>query len=151
MSVSGQAVKMKCDMTEEEYQKFIDQSNTTMPIDPANFAELTVEEKDGKQYIACGAITEDGLKELNEIMEDSLLALDQEAEFKDITYGMTLNDGKYESIDMNCTYSVKVDGQTYTITMKTVMTFSYDNVAKITAPQNTDSYQSVSYGDLIGG
>ena len=51
---------------------------------------------------------------------------------------------------MSTTYTMKIEGQTYTVSMKMVMTFSYENVAKITAPQNTDDYQSVSYGDLMG-
>ena len=150
MAVAGQTVKMKCNMTEEEYKKFIDQSNVSMPVDPANFAELTIEEKDGKKYIACGAITDAGLAELNDMMKESLSSVSEEISFKDISYGITLNDGKYDSVDMSTTYTMKIEGQTYTVSVKMVMTFSYENVAKITAPQNTDDYQSVSYGDLMG-
>lgn len=150
MSMMGQSIKMKAEMNEEQYKEFLADSNTEMAVNPEDFGELTVESKDGKKYIACTKISEEGLNALNDIMKDSLDAIEGEASVSDITYGVTLNDGKYESIDMTCVYSVTVLGETYSVTFKLGAEFSYDNVAKITAPADTDTYQDVGFDDIMG-
>ena len=149
MTVMGQNIKMKATMNEEQYQDFMDENNTDMMLNPADFGELTVENKDGKKYIACGKISDEGLKELNDMLEDALESLDGTATVSDVTYGVTLNDGKYESMDMSCVYAVTVSGETINVTFKLRAEFSYDNVAKVTAPADADTYQEANYDDLM--
>lgn len=150
MSMIGQSIKMKAEMNEEQYKEFLADSNTEMAVNPEDFSELTVESKDGKKYIACAKISEEGLKELNDIMKDTIDAIGGEASVSDISYGVTLNDGKYESMDMTCVYSVTVLGETYNVTFKLGAEFSYDNVAEITAPADADTYQDMSFDDIMG-
>lgn len=145
----GQNVKMKATLTEEQYQEFMAQNNTEMMIMPEDFALLTVETKDGKQYISCSEISEEGLKELNDMIADSLGDLDGETAVSDIAYSVTLNDGKYESVDMTCVYSITAAGETFNVTFNMGAVYSYDNVAEITAPADADQYEEVDFGDLM--
>ena len=148
IQVMGQNVRMKATMNEEQYKEFMEDNNAQMTVNPEDFGELTVETKDGKKYIACGKISEEGLKELNGVIEDSIKALNAKATVSDVTYGVTLNGGKYESMDMTCVYSVTVGNETCTVTFKLGAEYTYDNVEKITAPADADKYQSVDYGEL---
>ena len=150
MEVMNQNVKMKATMDEEQYQKFMAENNSSMAVNYGDFGVLTVEKKDGKKYISCSEINEEGLKELNDMMKDSLKSLGGEATVSDVSYVVTLKDGKYESVDMTCTYSVTIYGQTVNITFTLGTEFSYDNIEKITAPADADTYQETSFDDLIG-
>ena len=151
VQVMGQSVKMKAVMNDEQYKEFMEENNTSMVVDPEDFAKLTVEKKDGKKYIACAEITEEGLKELNEMMEKAVKSMDGKVTVDDISYGLTLSGGKYEKMDLSCTYSVTVGDKTSTVTFKVSAEFSYENVAKITAPADADKYTSMDFEDLMGG
>ena len=149
IQVMGQNVKMKATMNEEQYEEFMAESNTEMMVDPEDFGEMTVEKKDGKKYIACAKISDEALEELNEMMEDALKAVGGKATVSEVSYGVTLNDGKYEAMDMTCVYTVTVGGETCTVTFQLSAQFAYDNVEKITAPADADSYLEVNFGDLM--
>ena len=146
----GQSIKMKATMNESQYNEFIEENGAEPMFKPEDFGKLTVESKDGKKYIACLEIDDEALSELNDIMADSMEAFDAKTSVSDVTYGVTLNDGKYESMDLTCVYSVTVDGETVNVTLNLGVEFSYDNVGKITAPSDADAYESMNFGDLMG-
>lgn len=150
MSMMGQNMKMKCTLTDEQYEQFKVDNNTEMPVDPTDFVKVSVENKDGKKYIACGEVTEEGLKAINDMLKSAFEAVKGEAEAKNVTCGITLNDGKYESMNMTCEYAVTVAGETYNLTFTLDAEFKYGDFAKITTPADASSYQEVSYSDLVG-
>ena len=96
-------------------------------------------------------ITEDGIKVLNDMIKDATTALGGEVEVTDVTYGITLKDGKYESMTMTCQYTVTVAGETSNINFTVGVDFTYGDFAKVEVPSDASSYQEVSYSDLIGG
>ena len=152
MELMGQNIKMKATMDEEQYQEFMAENNTQMMIKPEDFGELTVETKDGKKYIVCDGISEEALKALNGMVAENLVGegIDGEATFVDVTYCVTLNNGKYESMDMICVYSLTVAGVSCNVTFNLSAAYSYDNIAEITAPADADEYEELSFGDLMG-
>ena len=149
VNVLGQSVKMKATMTDEEYKEFAEENNTEMAVKPEDFGKLTVETKDGKKYITCSEISEEGLEELNDVMKKTLETVNGKAEVSNVAYTIILNKGKYEAMDMTCSYSVTVGGETFKVTMKMNAEYSYDNVAEITAPQDAGKYQEVKFSDLM--
>ena len=68
----GESVKMKATMNDEQYQSFIEDNNAQMLLMPDYFSEMTVESKDGKKYITCTGLSEDGFKELNDVVSEQL-------------------------------------------------------------------------------
>ncbi len=149
-SAAGQEVKMKCTLNDEQLKDFVADNTAEMPVDYVNFGSLTMEEKDGKQLITCADITTEGLTALNDLMAESFKALGAEAAVGDLSYIITLSDGKYESMAMVCTYSVTIEGETFTTTMSMNARFDYKDIAPITAPADADDYQSVDYSDITG-
>ncbi|MBR4292449.1 MAG: hypothetical protein IKT54_02430 [Clostridia bacterium] len=146
----GASVKMKSTMTEEQYQEFMEDSNAQMLLLPDYFSEMTVESKDGKKYITCTGLSEDGFKELNDVVAEQLESIGASAEVSEISYTLTLNKGKYESIELHCVYTVDMDGETTTFTMDMSAEYSYDNIAPITVPENADEYEEVDAGEILG-
>ncbi|MBE6639325.1 MAG: hypothetical protein E7616_07755 [Ruminococcaceae bacterium] len=146
----SQTVKMKADMNDEQYQEFMEKNNAEMMLSPKDFGELTVETKDGKEYIACDKVSEEGLEELNDMIAEILKSLDGEATVSDVAYGVTLNDGKYESMEMTCVYSVTVGGETCNVTYHLSAEFTYGNIPKVYTPEDASSYQEISFDELMG-
>lgn len=150
IKVLGQSVKMKATLDEEQYNEFMSENNAELMFDPEDFGTLTVETKDDKKYVAFGEINREGLDQLNDMVKDSLESIGGTATVSSVTYGIVLNDGKYESAEMVCVYSVTVANETCNLTLRLDVDFSYDNVASITAPSNPGSYEEVDYDELVG-
>ena len=150
MDFLGQSMKMKTTMTEEQYKDLMEDSNTEMPINATNFETLTLETVDGKQVITCTGITAEGIEALNEIMNESVSDMGAEAAIGDISFVITIADGKYETFDLKVTYAVTVEGETITSTLAMKATYGYQDVKPITAPADADTYEEVDYEDIMG-
>ena len=150
MSLFGQSMKMKATMSEENYKEFLDENGTEMPVDSAQFETLTLDTVDGKQVITCTGITAEGLDELNKLLGDSLTAMGAEAAVGDLSYVLTIADGKYESMALTVSYSVTVDGETYTVSLTANAKYTYTEVEPITVPADADKYTEVKFDEILG-
>lgn len=151
IQATGLSEKMKATLSDEQYKEFMGEQAVDMPVDYSQFAELKAEKKGDKTVISCDGITEEGKKALNDEMAASLAGMGGSAEIGDFSYTITLKDGKYEAMDLSCTYTVSVSGESLSVTMTMGAAIGYDNVPAITAPADADSYTEVNYGDLMGG
>ena len=150
MSLFGQSMKMKATMSEENYKEFLEENGTEMPVDSTQFETLTLDVVDGKQVITCTGITTEGLDNLNKVLGDSLTSIGAEAAVGDLSYVLTIADGKYESMVLTVSYSVTVDGETYTVSMTANAKYTYTEVKPITAPADADKYTEVSFDEILG-
>ena len=149
-SMMGQTAKMKASLSEEEYVDFKSNNNAEMMIKPEDFESFSIEKKDGKTYITCTDISENGLKELNDILEDSIKSLGGEATVSGIDYQIVLKNDKYEEMNMSCEYTVSVNSVEYTVSFNLSSKFSYDNVPSINIPSDASTYTETDAEDLIG-
>ena len=150
MSMFGESVKMKATLTEEQYEEFKKTNSTEMPVDSASFETLTMETVDGKKVITCSGISTEGLTAMNDLMSDALTSAGAEAAVGDLSFTVTIDDGKYESMALSATYSVTIAGQTYSVGMTMNAKYTYENVQPITAPADAANYTEVSFDDLMG-
>ncbi len=150
MAVAGQTMKMKATMNEEDYAEFLKKNSAEMPVDPSQFETLTLETKDGKQVVTCTGITEEGRKALNEIMGETVGSIDASATLGDLSYTLTISDGKYESMALTVSYSVTVAGKTVNVSMAMTAKYTYGEIAPITAPADADKYTEADLDDLLG-
>ena len=149
-TVMNQSVKLKTTLTEENYEEFIKDNNTELPVTTENFETLSMEVKDGKQIVTCSGITTEGLTAMNDHRADTFKALGAEAAAGDLTLVATISDGLYESLTLNATYSVTVEGETHTLSLTMNAEYSYEDVQPITAPADADSYKEVSFDEIPG-
>lgn len=150
MTMFGEAVKMKATLSEEQYKEFMEDSNSEMPIDAASFETLTMETVDGKQVITCTGISTEGLTAMNDLLSESLAAAGADASVGDLSFVITIADGKYESMALTAAYSVTVEGQTYTVSMTMNAKYTYEEVQPITAPADAADYTEVNFDELMG-
>ena len=150
MSLFGQTAKMKANLTDEQYKELTEEDGLQMPVDSANFETLTLETVDGKQVITCTGITTEGTEALNKMMNESVGEMGAEAAISDLSFKITIADGKYESMALSVTYTVTVEGTTVSTTMTMNAKYAYDDVKPITAPADAASYEEMDFGELIG-
>ena len=151
MYMMGQSMLFKCNMNDSQFKQFNESSNTQMPIGVDGFTKYTMEEKDGKQIISSGELTNKGLEEMNKMAADAVASMGAEASFSEIKYNVVLSDGKYESVSVDAKYSITMAGQTYDISMSIGAEYSYGDFASVVKPENADAYTEMDYEDLIGG
>ncbi len=144
------STKMKATLNDEQLKEFASENGAEMPVDYFQFEKLEMEKKDGKQVITCSGITTEGLTALNEQMGEAVKAMGAEAAAGDLSYVITLADGKYETVALTCSYSITVEGKTYTVSMTMNAKYEYKDVAKVTAPSDADTYIEVGYDDIAG-
>ncbi len=144
------STKMKATLNDEQLKEFIRENTAEMPVDYFQFEELKQEKKDGKEIITCSGITTEGLTALNKEMSDALVNMGADAAVGDISFVITLADGKYESVALTCSYTVTIQGKAYTVSMTMNAKYEYQDVAAITAPADADSYTEVNYSDIMG-
>lgn len=149
MDFMGESIKQKATLTDEQYEEFNKDSGTQMPINSANFETLTLETVDGKHVITCTGITAEGTEELNKMLADSLDDT-AKASLDNLSFKITIADGKYESIALSVDCAVTVAGETVTTTLAMTAKYAYDNVKPVTAPADADSYEEADYDDLMG-
>ncbi len=146
----GTEQRKKATLSEEEILQFKADNSASMPVDYFKFEEVETETKDGKKIITLSNITTDGLEDLKEAVAAAFEGTDVSMTVDDISYIITLKDGKYEQMDLACTYTVSASGESITIRMTATMKYSYEDIAKITAPTDAADYTSVSYSEIIG-
>ncbi len=149
-SLYGQSMKMKATLSEEEYKKFVEENSSEMPVSPDNFATLEMETVDGKQIITCSGITDDGITELNKVLTDSLTEMGADAAVGDISFVLTISDGKYESMALTASYSVTVAGETFAVSMTMNAKYTYGEVLAIVAPADADKYTEYKFDEILG-
>ncbi len=151
IQAAGLTQKLKANLSDEQLKEFWNDQSLEMPVDYSQFAEFKSEKKGDKTVISCTGITDEGKKALNDEMASALEGLGGSAEMDDLSYTITIDDGKYESMALSCTYTVEVAGQSTTVTMNMRADISYDNVPAITVPADADSYTSVNFDDIMNG
>lgn len=150
LSMFGETAKMKTTLTDEQYKEITEEDGVQMPVDSANFETLTLETVDGKHVITCTGITTEGTEALNKMMNESIGEMGAEAAISDLSFKITIADGKYESMALSVTYTVTVEGTSVSTTMTMNAKYAYDDVKPITAPADADSYEEMDYDDIIG-
>ena len=84
-------------------------------------------------------------------MEDMLAEFDAEVSASNTVLSVVIKDGKYSSATLSCDYAVTIDGERMEIQMESRMDYVYDGIKKIVAPADADSYDEVTYEDIMEG
>lgn len=149
LSMFGETAKMKATLTDEQYKEITEEDGLQMPVDSTNFETLTLETVDGKHVITCTGITTEGTEELNKMLADSLDDT-AKASLDNLSFKITIADGKYESIALSVDCAVTVEGTTVSTTLSMTAKYAYDDVKPVTAPADADSYEEMDYDEIIG-
>ena len=76
--------------------------------------------------------------------------INDEMDLADLSFVLTIANGKYESMALTVTYTTVLADQPTTVTTSMTATFTYDGVAPLTAPADADTYTEINIEDLLG-
>ena len=150
VSLNGETTNMKAALTDEQNKSLVGENSAELVVGAKDFGELTLEKKAGEKHVICSQISEQGIEKLDAMMEYATLGFDAEISFSDVDCYMIIRDGKYDYMEVECVYSVIIDGESYTVTMSMSAALYYDNIDPITVPANADEYETVDYEDIMG-
>ncbi len=150
ITAEGESTKMKCTLTDAQLEEFTGSYGADMPVDYQAFTNLQMEEVNGKQVITCNGLSEAGKAAMNALMSESLTGTGAQVSMDELSYSITLNEEKYEYMNLSCTYNMTIEGQSYAITMHMGAAYTYDNITAPTVPADADQYLEMNYSDILG-
>ncbi len=145
----GLNTKQKTTLDTTQMKSFLDNQTAAMPVSYLNFENLNLSSKDGVHTINCTGISTDATEELGKELSDVLSELGIESTIGDVNFSVSLKDGKYHSMELQCSYSFTVDEKPQTITMTMNAQYEYANITAVTAPADADAYQSVNFAEIL--
>ena len=149
MDMMGETMKMKSELSNKQYKEFLEDSGTSMPVKYSDFEEMTLEEKGKKITITCDKISDDALDEIKKLLDDAISELDDvDVDVSDISFKIVLEDKKYDSIELSCTYAMEIEDEEIEVEMSFEATYEYDDVEEITKPSGASKYEEVDFDDL---
>ena len=145
MSSELMPIKAKINVTDAQREEIWNEYNQYSALKPSDFGEFKVEEKGGKFVISSSEIS---TETLNKIAEENGGG-EIQISISDAAFKATVADGKYESSWYKVTMDYpEEEGLNYSITMEVSMSYQYDGLSAITAPDGADAYMEVDY-DMI--
>lgn len=144
----------KCTLTSADQAAFYDEYGSPAYISYNDFKEFSLKNEDQYQIITCTGLKEQGREDFEKLIKASLKDLEADFEMKDVSFTVTLENGKNKVVFSSFDYDMIMNGKTYGMTINIRMEYFYDNASGVTAPKDAASYQDATYDDLtksIGG
>ena len=146
----GQDVKVKSTVSDEYYTELRSKGGISMPVSVSHFENMSMETRNGKKVITCSGISDEGRNLVDKSLLDTVGEINDEMDLVDLSFVLTIANGKYESMALNVTYNTVLADQSTTVTTSMTATFTYDGVAHLTAPADAADYTEIDIEDLLG-
>ena len=152
LEISGMDAKFKVSLTDEQFEKFMEENNATMPVDYKYYDKYEMEKDGDKKIITCTELNKDGKDMLKERVSAMLNAMgnDSDVDYDEIDFELVIKDGKYDSQEMAMDYTISVEGLTAKITATMKSSYDYGDEYKVEVPEDADSYTEMKYEDIFG-
>ena len=145
----SQAMKYKAAVTKEQAAELLGTSNAASGISPLNFTSITLDEADGDKIITCTNPNDTVMSEINDLL-GSYLGEDAAAEIKNVKFVHKLDDGRYDESRLSFDVVLEIMGEEYTMSAALEIDFDFEKDVKVSAPNDADKYEEISYDDLLG-
>ena len=145
-----QEIKVKAPVSDEYYTELRSKGGISMPVNVSHFESMTMETSNGKKIISCSGISAEGRTLLDQSLLDTVGEINDEMDLADLSFVLTIANGKYESMALTVSYTTVLADQPTTVTTSMTATFTYDGVAPLTAPADADTYTEINIEDLLG-
>ena len=140
----------KADMPAENRDALISKIGTGANITLSDFEvqEMTTS-GDSNEY-ACSEITDEARESLQAVFASRFAGLDAVVQLNEAEYILETYKGRTSSSILSCHFTIIMNGKSFDVTVHTYYDYDYDAIINISAPQDADKYNTVSYEDIIG-
>jgi len=148
VSMADENIKMKAELSKDQYEKFMEENGASMPADYTDFDEIELKKEKDKITIKCQGLSDKALQDIKDVISSAAEEMGGKIDVENIQFTIVLKDEKYDSVALACTYKMVIGTQTYSIDMNIAASFDYDNISSVKAPADAADYQTVSFDDL---
>lgn len=135
----------KAYVSDSQKDELFKKQSVACGITADDFTDVSKSEDD---VIICTGAKDDVLSELEYILIYQLEGASDTVAIKSATLTIELDDGKYGTVSLNCTFDVRIMGSLYSVTMNVEMEYNYGGVS-VTEPEDALSYSVISFDDLM--
>ena len=149
VNVAGMTQKAKANLTDTNLKDFMDELASTNNFSADEFENLELT-KDGNTYILnCTEASQKYLDAQLEAAASQLEALDADITVDNIKLSATIEDDKYKTMEMVCTFTVTIKDASYSMTIKYNNEFSYGEEFAVAVPSDAGTYAEVDFDDFF--
>ncbi len=145
---TSETTKRRATMSNTERSEFLGDAGAT-DVSYTDFGSMSFEKTDAGFKIsyteANGVICDD----MEDMMEDMLAEFDAEVSVSNVVLSVVIKDGKYSRATISCDYTVTIDRELTEVHMDSLMVYDYEGIDKIVAPADANSYNEVTYEDIM--
>ena len=142
-------IRSKALIDSEKRETLENQLSLVGGLSLSNFLEARLEKKSGDSFIVCSGVNEDGLVALERMLVAQLESSSDVVKALDATMTVEIDGERYDTVTVVCDYEVKLDGMTYTVTMKVELEYDYDGRFDIQLPREAEEYGTVDIDTLV--
>lgn len=142
--------KAKAFVSEEQIDKMIGEIAFIGELSSDDFGEATKGELGGEKFIVYGAPSDGAKVILEEAMAKQLEGASEGVELKSATLRIEIEGGKYDTVTVECVYSITIQNKAYTVEAEIELDFDFDESFDITVPEDAAEYTTTSPENLIG-
>ena len=139
----------KAEFAGESKESFIADVSSTVRIDAADFYVVDISKNGDKTSYACSDAFDEAKTDLAGLVADRFEAIGATVTVSNIEYQLETEGERNISSILSCDYVITINGESYEITMRLYTSYDYDAPVAVTAPENADSYVSVSYDEIV--
>ena len=114
------------------------------------FGEATKGKRGGESFIVYSGANDGARVILEEAMAKKLEGSSDSVELKDARLTIEIEDGKYDTVTVECEYEITMQGKAYPVGAEIELDFGYGESFDISVPADADSYGSTELENIIG-
>lgn len=149
IATGGNLNKLKQEITDEQKQTLVEKAGMIIGIDIEDFADVTLDKRDGEYYLTCT----DASEELNIRLEKLMIAQLQDAvetvSVKNARMVIEIDGGKLDTVTVKCDYGITLYGAVYSVEAEFELEYDYDDYFKVEAPSDANEYHYTEFDKIL--
>lgn len=132
--------KKKAAATDDIKKSLLDSLGEGAQLRADDFKSVSAVKKGGITAVVCTDINDTALYGITNMLQDKLTEIGAIVSVKDVELSIQIEDGRYLSSVLVCSYVIVTPTDVYTLSMKSTSAFDYGDEIEIKAPANADEY-----------
>lgn len=142
-------VKEKTDFYGENRQQLLSDIGMGAGVDAQDFEDLQPSTFGESTYYNCSNIKAESAESLEKIFGAGLSGIGATVTLSAAEYEKVVLDEKIVESTLSCHFTLVLGGESYELTMHMKYEYDYDAEVSVAAPENADSYNTVTYKEII--
>lgn len=143
-------IKSKAYATADDIDTILGELIFIGKLSGSDFGESTKGKLDGENFIVYASASDSAKVILEEAMASQLEGASDSVELTEARMTVEIENGKYDTVSVECTYSITLQGKAYTVDAEIELEFNFDESFEISTPADASEYGTTDIDNIIG-